>query len=63
MESYVIITPINWSAGVLSSFFINTPGEGEYHLTGVVIIPPCSEVVSPMLLPSHCCGRGNVWRG
>ena len=41
MESYVIITPINWSAGVLSSFFINTPGEGEYHLTGVVIIPNC----------------------
>ena len=24
---------------MLSSFFINTPGEGEYHLTGVVIIP------------------------
>ena len=24
---------------MLSSFFTNTPGEGEYHLTGVVIIP------------------------
>ena len=49
---------------MLSSFFINTsPGEGEYHLTGVVIIPLffCSEVVSPILLPSHCCGRGNVF--
>ena len=44
---------------MLSSFFTNTP---EYHLTGVVIIPHfCSEVVSPMLLPSHCCGRGNVF--
>ena len=47
---------------MLPSFFTNTPGEGEYHLTGVVIILIfCSEVVSPMLLPSHCCGRGNVF--
>ena len=46
------------SIGVLSSFFINTsPGEGDGDHPSFL----CSEVVSPILLPSHYCGRGNVF--
>ena len=42
---------------MLSSFFTNTPGEGEYHLTGVVIM------VSPNVASFSLLWQGAMYLG